>query len=37
MQVGDTIDVKGPIAKFPYKPNMKKNIGGLTTPVPCEQ
>ena len=26
-QVGDELDVKGPIPKFPYKPNMKKSIG----------
>eukprot|EP00249_Psilotum_nudum_P028968 c3901_g1_i1 orf=375-1412(-) len=24
---GDTLEVKGPISKFPYTPNMKKNIG----------
>jgi cytochrome-b5 reductase len=27
LKVGDTLDLKGPIPKFPYKPNMKKNIG----------
>lgn len=26
-QVGDELEIKGPIPKFPYKPNMKKNIG----------
>ncbi|KAI5058239.1 hypothetical protein GOP47_0026409 [Adiantum capillus-veneris] len=27
LKPGDTLEVKGPIAKIPYKPNMKKNIG----------
>lgn len=27
MQVGDELEVKGPIPKFKYAPNMKKNIG----------
>lgn len=27
MSVGDTLDVKGPIMKLPYEPNMKKKIG----------
>ncbi len=26
-QVGDELEVKGPIPKFPYKANMKKKIG----------
>ena len=29
LTVGQTIDVKGPITKFTYKPNMKKSIGML--------
>jgi hypothetical protein len=27
MKVGDELEVKGPIPKFAYKSNMKKNIG----------
>ncbi len=27
MQEGDTLECKGPIVKFDYKPNMKKAIG----------
>jgi hypothetical protein len=27
LQVGDELEVKGPIPKFEYKSNMKKNIG----------
>lgn len=27
LKPGDTLEVKGPISKLPYKPNMKKNIG----------
>jgi cytochrome-b5 reductase len=27
LQVGDSLDVKGPIQKLPYKPNMKAKIG----------
>ncbi|MCO5602532.1 hypothetical protein L7F22_056665 [Adiantum nelumboides] len=27
LKPGDTLEVKGPIPKIPYKPNMKKNIG----------
>lgn len=27
LKPGDTLEVKGPIPKLPYKPNMKKNIG----------
>lgn len=27
LKVGDALDVKGPIIKLPYKPNMKKIIG----------
>jgi len=27
MKVGSTLEVKGPISKIPYIPNMKKNIG----------
>lgn len=27
LQVGDSLDVKGPIVKLPYTPNMKKVIG----------
>lgn len=28
LQVGDELEVKGPIPKFKLTPNMKKNIGG---------
>ncbi len=27
MQIGETLDVKGPIIKLAYKPNMKQSIG----------
>jgi len=27
LKVGDTLDIKGPFPKIPYKPNMKKTIG----------
>lgn len=27
LNVGDTLECKGPISKLPYKPNMKKKIG----------
>lgn len=27
MQKGDTLEMKGPLPKFPYKANMKKKIG----------
>ena len=27
MQEGDTVDMKGPLPKFPYKANIKKKIG----------
>ncbi len=29
MQVGDSIEVKGPLSKLPYTPNMKRAIGML--------
>jgi hypothetical protein len=31
VQVGQSLEVKGPIPKFPYKANMKKKIGDLHT------
>ncbi|KAK9902007.1 hypothetical protein WJX75_001000 [Coccomyxa subellipsoidea] len=27
LNVGDSLECKGPISKLPYKPNMKKNVG----------
>lgn len=27
LKVGDSIEIKGPIMKIEYKPNMKKKIG----------
>jgi len=27
LKIGDSIEIKGPLAKFKYEPNMKKNIG----------
>lgn len=27
LKEGDTLDFKGPLAKYPYEPNIKKNIG----------
>lgn len=27
LQEGDTLEMKGPLPKFPYKANMKKKIG----------
>lgn len=27
LNVGDTLECKGPISKLPYKPNMKKRLG----------
>ncbi len=27
LNVGDSLECKGPISKLPYKPNMKKKIG----------
>lgn len=27
LKVGDTLEIKGPIPKWPYKPNVKKHIG----------
>ena len=26
LEVGDTLEVKGPLPKYPYKPNAKKHI-----------
>jgi NAD(P)H-flavin reductase len=31
MQEGDTVEMKGPLPKFPYKANMKKKIGMVDT------
>ena len=31
MQKGDTLEMKGPLPKFPYKANMKKKIGMVDT------
>ncbi len=31
MQEGDTLEMKGPLPKFPYKANMKKKIGMVDT------
>ena len=30
MQEGDSVEMKGPLPKFPYKANMKKKIGMVT-------
>lgn len=30
-QEGDTVEMKGPLPKFPYKANMKKKIGMVDT------
>ena len=27
LEVGDSLDIKGPISKLPYTPNMKQKIG----------
>lgn len=36
LQEGDTLECKGPIPKFNYKPNMKKSIGMVSIPcIPC--
>lgn len=31
MQEGDTLEMKGPLPKFPYKANMRKKIGMVVT------
>ena len=32
LQVGDSLEIKGPISKLPYTPNMKENIGMVIAP-----
>ncbi len=34
MDIGDTLECKGPIPKLPYKANMKKAIGMVRSHVP---
>ena len=32
LEVGDSLDIKGPISKLPYTPNMKQKIGMVSQP-----
>lgn len=32
LEIGDTLECKGPIPKLPYKANMKKSLGMVRSP-----
>ncbi len=32
LEVGDSLDIKGPMSKLPYTPNMKEKIGMVSLP-----
>jgi len=34
LEVGDTLEFKGPVSKLEYAPNMKKALG-MVPPAPC--
>ena len=37
LEVGDSLDIKGPISKLPYTPNMKQKIGMVSqSPMPLQ-